>query len=220
VVFMPLYLQLVRGYAPAQAGLIVLPQLVGLLSASIVGGQLVSRFGRYKPFIVAGVALITVSLLAIGLLIPYQAPLPVLMAVLLTLGVGGGLSMPNLTLAVQSTVPSTRVGAATAFMGFSNSLAGASGIAISGSILASRVRDYIAAHLAEPALSRVARVGVTELHTLVPAEQTLLLNAYQHAIATTFLTSGVIAVAAVILSTLVPNRELSAATPMPRMFEE
>jgi hypothetical protein len=66
----------------------------------------------------------------------------------------------------------------------------------------------------------VARVGVTELHTLVPAEQTLLLNAYQHAIATTFLTSGVIAVAAVILSILVPDRELSAATPMPRLLDE
>jgi EmrB/QacA subfamily drug resistance transporter len=220
VVFLPLYLQLVRGFPPAQAGLIVLPQLVGLMSASIFGGLMVSRFGRYKPFIVVGVTLIAGSLTALGVLISSAAPLPMLMGALLVLGTGGGLCMPNLTVAVQNAVRPARVGAATAFLGFSHALASASGIAISGSILANRVRAHIATRYVEPDLSRLARVGVTELHRLVPAERAVLLAAYQHAIAVTFMTSGVIAVITIILSTRVPNRELSGDRPMPALFED
>jgi EmrB/QacA subfamily drug resistance transporter len=220
VVFLPLYLQLVRGFVPAQAGLIVVPQLLGLLCASITGGLLVSKFGRYKPFIITGIVLIASSLATIGFLVSHEAPLPLLMGALLTLGIGGGLVMPNLVVAVQNAVPTPRLGAATAFLGFSHALASASGVATSGAILAGRVREHVAARVSGAEAVRLAAAGVTDLHHFSAPEQAILIVAYERAIATTFLTGGTIAIATVAMSLLVPQRELRRERPPAPLFEE
>src|SRR5437762_13475850 len=62
VTYLPLYLQDVKGHSPTTSGLLILPLMVGLLITSIGSGQLISRFGRYKPFPVAGTAIMAVGL--------------------------------------------------------------------------------------------------------------------------------------------------------------
>ncbi len=208
IVFLPLYLQLVLGFPPAEAGMIIVPQLVGLLTASVFGGILVSRTGQYKYFIVGGLALICVSLTAIGTLITIRAPLPLLMIGLLFLGLGGGCCMPNLTVAVQNAVARERLGAATSFLSFSHTLAAAAGAATSGALLTSRLRAYIAARTAEADVERLVHVGVPDVAALDAAMREILLAAYTHAMATTFLSGGAMVAIAVVASLFIPAREL------------
>jgi EmrB/QacA subfamily drug resistance transporter len=208
VVYLPLYLQMVRGFDPAQAGLIIVPQLAGLLLSSIGGGMIVSRVGRYKPFITAGVTTNGISLATIGAFVHFDAPLPFIMIGLLMLGIGGGMCMPNMTVAVQNAVSRKQLGAATAFTTFANTLAAAAGVATSGAILVGRVRIYIAAHAHPAAVDKLANSGVKEVHLLSMADQAIVHGAYAHAISATFLWGGLMVAASAIASLFIPNREL------------
>jgi len=220
VVFLPLYLQLARGFTPAQAGLIIVPQLGGLVLSSVLGGRTVSRTGHYRPLIVTGVVAIGSSLVAIGGAILAEAPLPFIMVGLATLGIGGGLAMPNLSVAVQNAVPREQLGAATSFNGFGNTLAAASGIATSGAILTGRVHAYIAAHATRDDAALLRHVGVTETAGLAPTARAVLIAAYSHAVATTFLTGGALVVVAVVAALCIPARELRNDLPVPSPFSE
>lgn len=208
VVFLPLYLQMARGINAAASGAIMVPQLLGLLTASIFGGRLITRIGRYKPFIVGGVLLIAVSLAAIGWLALNHAPIPLLVVALVFLGMGGGLSMPTITLAAQSTVGRHQLGAATSMMAFFHSVSAASGAAISGTIVTARVKSFLEARAETPSARYLSSIGVDDLPQLSPHFAALVQGAYEHAIALAFLTGGGAILLAVLSAASMPDRSL------------
>ena len=134
LLFLPLYFQTVRHITPTLSGLRLLPMLAGMLSMSIVSGQLISLRGRYKSFVIWGTAV-----LAIG--IGWMTTIKVdtsgweISLMLLTVGIGVGLFMQVLLLAVQNAIPPENMGAGTASVTFFRTLGGAVGAAVLGAVL-------------------------------------------------------------------------------------
>ncbi len=142
-VFLGQYFQVARGYSPTAAGLLTLPMIIGSMVSATISGQMITRFGRWKVYLVAGAALMTVGF---GLLATIDAhtDMRILGVYLFVLGIGMGMTMQNLVLAVQNNVSPANLGAATSTVTFFRSLGGASGVSVLGAVLSSHVSDLIA----------------------------------------------------------------------------
>jgi EmrB/QacA subfamily drug resistance transporter len=139
---LPLYLQIVRGASPTQAGLQLIPLTGGIMFGSILSGQLISRTGRYKIYPMIGSALMVVGMLlfhSIGADTPYWQ-VGIYMAVF---GVGLGNLMQPLILAVQNAMPPRDIGVATSSATFFRQMGGTLGVAVFLSVLFSSVPDKI-----------------------------------------------------------------------------
>ena len=139
----PLYLQIVKGASPTKSGLLLLPLVGGLMLASLGSGRLIARTGRYKIFPVVGSVLM---LIGMGLLITTGADTAlwqtdVFMAIF---GIGLGLNMQSLVLAMQNAVPAKDMGVASAGSTFFRSVGGTLGTAIFLSVLFSQAGSKIA----------------------------------------------------------------------------
>jgi EmrB/QacA subfamily drug resistance transporter len=134
IIYVPFYLQLVRGYSATAAGLLMLPLMVGIIAASVGSGRVISRIGRYKPFPVAGTAILTAGLLLMSRL-TVQTPIGLIAGVLVVIGAGVGLTMQTLVIAVQNDSDPAELGVATSAVSFSRSLGGATGTAVFGAIV-------------------------------------------------------------------------------------
>jgi EmrB/QacA subfamily drug resistance transporter len=112
VTYLPLFLQIVKGHSPTSSGLLLTPMMAGVLVTSIGSGQLISRLGRYRPFPIAGTALMTVAMF---LLSGISVTMPVWQTAIymLVLGFGLGMTMQVLVLAAQNSVPYEQLGVAT-----------------------------------------------------------------------------------------------------------
>jgi EmrB/QacA subfamily drug resistance transporter len=201
-VFLGQYLQISRGYSPTEAGLLTIPMVGGLFLSSTVSGILITRFGRWKGFLVGGGVLI---LGGFGLLstIDHETNMVVLCTFLFVLGVGIGMTMQNLVLAVQNTVAASDLGAASSAVAFFRSLGGAIGVSVLGAILTGRVGDLIAAGLAgTPGGAQVAAgsggVGLANLADAPAAVQTLIRVSYGDATGRIFLISAAVSVISLI----------------------
>ena len=139
---LPLYLQIVKGASPTEAGLLLLPLTFGIMAASIFSGQVIARTGRYKKFPVLGCALLVAAL---GLLstIGVDTPLWQTMVFATVFGVGLGFNMQPLVLAVQNAVPPQDMGVATSSATFFRQMGGTLGTAVFLSVLFSTVGGRI-----------------------------------------------------------------------------
>ncbi len=189
MVFVPLYFQLVLGMTPARAGAMLLPQVVGMLLTSVIGGRIVSRLGRAKPFLLAGIGLEAVALVSLALFAYLAVSPAVFLVSMAILGLGMGMGMPNLTTSVQNAVAYNELGAATGAMTFLRSLGGAVGVAASGSIMTSRLSGQVD-------VAALTQHGMQALIGITPAQQAALSDAYRVALTGSFLLSGVVMTAA------------------------
>ncbi|WP_306768304.1 MDR family MFS transporter [Roseomonas sp. AR75] len=207
-VFLPLYFQLVFGMSPARAGAMLLPQVIGMVLTSVIGGRIVSKLGRNKPFLLAGLGLEAVALASLAVLAYTAAPPPLFLVSMALLGLGMGMGMPNLTVAVQNAVSQRELGAATGAMTFLRSLGGALGVAASGAIMSARLAS--ASGAAGPTLdvAALARQGAEALSALTPAQHALLGDAYRTALTGCFTLSGVVMSAAFLLVLGLPEQTL------------
>ncbi|WP_424183478.1 MFS transporter [Actinokineospora sp. G85] len=139
----PQYLQIVRGQTPTEAGLFMVPLMVGIMAGSIVSGQLTSRTGRYKVFPVIGSALLVVGMVLFHR-VEVDTPLWQPMVFMTIFGLGLGNCMQTLTVAAQNAVPTRDMGVATASSTFFRQLGGTLGVAVFLSLLFSTVGDNIA----------------------------------------------------------------------------
>ncbi|WP_078901513.1 MDR family MFS transporter [Actinacidiphila yeochonensis] len=130
----PLYLQIVKGASPTKSGLLTLPLVAGLMIASVVAGQLVARTGRYKIFPVVGSLLMVIGM-AVMITIGADTPLWQTDVYMAVFGVGLGLNMQSLVLAMQNSVPAKDMGVASAASSFFRSIGGTLGTAIFLSVL-------------------------------------------------------------------------------------
>ncbi|MGX7823928.1 MDR family MFS transporter [Actinokineospora sp. 24-640] len=157
----PQYLQIVRGYSPTEAGLMMLPMMLGIMAASIFSGRYTSKTGRYKIFPVIGTALLVIGLLlfhTVAVDTPIWQPL-VYMALF---GLGLGNCMQTLTVAAQNAVPFGDMGVATASVTFFRQLGGTLGVAVFLSLLFSTVADNIATAFRAAAASPEFRAALAD----------------------------------------------------------
>jgi len=201
-VFLGQYLQISRGYSPTAAGLLTIPMVAGLLLSSTVSGLLITRTGRWKGFLLGGSILVVAGF---GLLstIDHETNMVLLGVFLFVLGVGIGMTMQNLVLAVQNTVAATDLGAASSAVAFFRSLGGTIGVSVLGAVLSSHVGDLIGKGLAAiPGAAAAAAgsgdVGLADFGQAPPVIRTLIRVSYGDATGRIFLISAVVAAVAVV----------------------
>ena len=148
IMILPLYMQIVHGASPTQSGLLMLPMVGGMMIASISSGRVISRTGRIRMFPIVGSAVIVLGLFLLSFTTA-DTPLPVVSVFMFVLGTGLGSCMQPLLLTVQSAVPPTEIGVATASATFFRQMGGTLGVAVFLSILFSTVGPNIETALEE-----------------------------------------------------------------------
>ncbi|GAA4056196.1 MFS transporter [Streptomyces shaanxiensis] len=187
--YLPTFLQMVDGATATESGLLMLPMMGGIVGASIISGQLISRTGRYKLHPVLGSAL---SVAGMWLLSRLDADTPRLhysiwMAVL---GAGIGMVMPVLILAVQNSVRPADLGTATSANNYFRQIGGSVGAAIFGTLFADRLADALAVHLPTRAgaeLPDPESITPQLVHALPPDLRDGYIRAYAEAMPRIFL---------------------------------
>jgi EmrB/QacA subfamily drug resistance transporter len=159
--FLGQYFQLARGYTPTHAGLLTIPLMTAMLLSSTICGQIVSRTGKWKRFLVAGGILLTAGLGLLGT-IDHETPIWHLGIFMAMMGLGLGAMMQNLVLAVQNTVDVRDIGATSASVAFFRSLGGAIGVSVLGAVLADQVQTKI--------MAGIAALGAAASGTQLPAD--------------------------------------------------
>jgi len=213
VIFLPLFFQLVLGFAPARAGLMLAPMTGGVVVASFLGGRLVSRTGRYKIFPVVGLAAATLAFLSVMWAALAGASISFVEISLVALGMGFGLVMPNLMVAIQNAVLPIELGSATAASTFFRSLGGTFGVAISGAIMTAQLQTPHAekwAGMGNGARSLLEQ-GIQQIEQLPAMQKEIAIGAYRHAISTTFMLGSVIIALAFILVLFLPEHPLKTS---------
>jgi EmrB/QacA subfamily drug resistance transporter len=205
IVYLSIYLQVVYGSTPTEAGLQLLPFMVGMLVTSIGSGLLITKFGRYKIFPIIGTALATVGLLLFSRL-GADTPYWQIAVAMLVLGTGLGNVMQVLVLAVQNSVPPREIGSATSASTFFRSIGGSFGTAVFGAVFASRLAVELAAVVPGGSLPDGGATGSLDvIRSLPSAVQDLVLDAFARAIDTTFLVAVPIMAVAFVLALFLPE---------------
>lgn len=215
IVYMPLFLQLLLGLSPTASGMLLLPLTLGISATAIISGRMISRTGRYRVFPILGFALALATFLALGGLDATESPLFVGIC-LLALGLGFGMTLPVLMVAVQNAVAARDLAAATAATGFFRSMGGALGVALFGSILANRVAAGLAETVGEAAGQldmRTLEGGPEQILALPPALRDAVAAAFAHAYDVMFLAAAPAALLALVLALRL--RELPLRTTAP-----
>ncbi|MFF1447177.1 DHA2 family efflux MFS transporter permease subunit [Streptomyces sp. NPDC058274] len=144
--YLPTFLQVVQGISPTMSGVHMLPMVFGLLISSTASGQIVSRTGRWKVFPIAGTGVTTLGLLLLHQL-DENSGTATMSAFFFVFGLGLGLVMQVLVLIVQNAVSYEDLGVATSGATFFRSIGASFGVAIFGTIFASRLGDKLTAAL-------------------------------------------------------------------------
>lgn len=150
-VFLGQYYQIARGYSPTHAGLMTIPMVLGLFLSSTIAGQIISRTGRTKPFLVGGSIVLVIGLTLLST-VDAGTNLTLMGCYLALMGIGVGALMQNLVLVVQNTIPMQDMGSSTAVVTFFRTLGGSAGVSVLGAVLATKVSEYITSTLADRGL--------------------------------------------------------------------
>ncbi|MFD7290179.1 MFS transporter [Streptomyces sp. NPDC059863] len=185
--YLPTYLQMVDGASATESGLLMLPMMGGVVIASIVSGQLISRTGRYKIYPVLGGVLSVAGMWLLSRLDVDTSQLESGVAQAI-LGLGMGLVMPVLILAVQNAVPPADLGTATSANNYFRQIGGSVGAAIFGTLFANRLADALADRVpAGSGLPDVESITPQAVHALPPALRDGYIQAYADAMPRIFL---------------------------------
>ncbi|MCT2278968.1 MFS transporter [Micromonospora chalcea] len=225
IIFIPLYLQIVKGASPTRSGLLMLPMMAGVIITSIVTGRAMSRIGRYKWFPVAGAAVLVVGMLLFQQL-QVATTLWAAFGYMVVIGIGLGLCMQSLILAVQNAVSVRELGAGTSSATFFRSLGGSFGVAILGAVLSSRLTTELAGRLPgalaqlppeqRAAVSTGGNFSINDPAAILalPAPvRAAVQAAFVESLHLVFLTTGLIAIVAVLVTLAMPNHQLRGTGP-------
>jgi EmrB/QacA subfamily drug resistance transporter len=215
VVFLPLFFQLVLSAPASKAGLMLSPLMGGVIVASVAGGRLLSRTGRYKFLPVTGLATATVAFLLLSHLANRSGGVLPLELALVMLGAGLGLVMPNLTTAIQNAVEPEDLGVATSSAAFFRSLGGALGVALSGAWMTSQLHRLLPASPTESLGTHAVDRSVTAITALPEPQRLLVVNAYRQAIGSSFVLGALVAGLALLIVLALPERPLRSRPALP-----
>ena len=218
LVVLPLYLQIVRGGSPTEAGLQLTPLMLGIFVTSSVSGIFMKRTGRYKPLPIAGTALMFLALVLMSTL-GVDTPLWQAMTYMVLMGMGLGLSMQTLVIAVQNALPPADMGVATSSVTFFRSLGGTLGAAVSLAILfgslAGNIQDRArAAGLPQAVVDRFSSASSLNdssvIATLPDAVRQVVLQGFADSMQMVFAVVAALLVPAFVLSLLTKEIPLRA----------
>src|SRR5689334_1083517 len=216
-VFLSQYFQLSLGKSPTQAGLLGLPLIFGLLVSSTVAGQLITKYGRWKAFLVAGAAVMVAGMLLLST-ITAQTTVFMVGVDMFVLGVGVGMLMQNLVLAAQNDVPARDLGATTSTLTFFRSLGGAIGVSALGAVLASKVSSLAAEKFGPMGGSGEAKVP--DLSVLPPEVKAVIADIYATATSELFLVGAPFAALALLAVVFIKEKPLKEQSGDDRLAAE
>lgn len=201
--FLGQYFQVAQGDSPTEAGLLTIPLMVAAMISSTVAGQIISRSGRWKGFLVGGGVLLTLGLLGLSTL-RHDTPQWQAGVSMAVMGLGMGALMQNLVLAVQNTVDVRDIGASSASVAFFRTLGGAVGVSALGAVLANQVQDSVTAGIktlgpqAAAAAAQSNSGGTLDLKHMPDALAAIVRRGYGDATGHVFLIAALVAVVALV----------------------
>ncbi|MFC4905547.1 MDR family MFS transporter [Kocuria oceani] len=210
--YLPTFLQMVNGASATASGLMMIPMTAGMLVATIGTGQLISRTGRYKGYIVTGPVILAVGLVMLSRISADSAYL-FTAAAMFVVGLGVGCLMQNLLVIVQNSVARRDMGAATSATNYFRQIGASFGISMFGSLFVARLDDQMAS--LPPGLPLPAgEAGISSLTpellaSLPPQAQEAIVNGFAQALPPVFLLGVPIALAGLILAIFIKETPLS-----------
>ncbi|MBA3657605.1 MAG: MFS transporter, partial [Gemmatimonadaceae bacterium] len=210
VTYLPLYLQIVKGASPTNSGLQMIPMMGGMLITSIISGQFISRTGYYRKLPIIGTAVMATGLFFFSRM-GASTSLAQTMATMLVTGLGLGMVMQVLVIAVQNAVDHKDLGVATSAATLFRLMGGSVGTAALGALFSSRLSANLRAFLpasAEGTSQSVNSISPQMLNAMSPAMRAGYAHAFTNSLETVFLTATGIALFGFALSWLMPNRKL------------
>ncbi|MEV5962860.1 MDR family MFS transporter [Kribbella sp. NPDC051952] len=214
-VFLAQYFQIAQGYSPTKAGLMSLPLILGMMVASTIAGGLITKYGKWKIYLVIGSVLLPIGLGLFGTIDAHTSKY-MLWAFMVVLGVGIGLVMQNLVLAAQNDVPAKELGAATSSVSFFRSMGGTIGVSVLGAILANKVTETLNPGGASAGGSN----AVPNIAELPDEVRTVVENAYGAATADLFTMSVPFAVLALVAVLFIKEKALLTTSGAERRANE
>ena len=201
IIMLPLYLQVVKGDSATSAGLKLIPFMIGIVSMSIVSGKMITKHGHYKRFPIIGLALMTIGLAMLSTLTA-TTPFWKLSIYAVLIGAGLGFSMQTVVIALQNSVDFRDLGVATSANTFFRSIGATIGVALFGTVYASRLAHNLPIEIEKLRASNpAALVGATPekfealkentavLQSFSPELQVGIINAFVNSFHIVFLTA-------------------------------
>ncbi|MGP3636091.1 MFS transporter [Streptomyces sp. 24-1644] len=216
-VFFSQYFQLARDKSPTMSGVMTIPMIAGLFLSSTVSGQVITKTGRWKAWLVSGGFLVTAGLGMLGT-IRYDTEYWQIAVYMFVMGLGIGMMMQNLVLATQNQVAPADLGSASSVVTFFRSLGGAIGVSALGAVMANRVTHYVKDGLADLGPEGAAMGhggtgggGIPDLDTLPGPFRTVVEAAYGHAVGDVFLYAAPAALVAFIVTIFIKEVALKTS---------
>jgi EmrB/QacA subfamily drug resistance transporter len=206
--FLGQYYQVARGATPTEAGLLTLPMIAGNLVGSVVSGQLISRYGKWKRFLIGGTVFLIGGLALAGTM-DHTTELWLTGLYTAIFGIGLGMLMQNLVLAVQNTVKASDIGSASASVAFFRSVGGAIGVSVLGAVMANHVKDLATDGLTRLGIQASGNSGATlDLKDLPAPVAEVMRAAYGDATAGIFMISAAVSVVALLAVLFIKEKPL------------
>ncbi|HXW39299.1 MAG TPA: MDR family MFS transporter [Acidimicrobiales bacterium] len=224
VIYLPVYLQLVDGVSATISGLLLIPLMLGVLVASALSGQVVSRTGIYKPFPIVGCVLASIGMFLLSRL-DLATPHWLLSIYVIVLGAGLGLTMQVMVLATQNAVPARQIGTATAAVVFFRSLGGVFGAALFGAVFIAGLNHWIPLLVPGAASASIHVNGSfsmsrTQLATYPPTVQHGILEAFVRSLHSMFLIGVPVALVMLVGAVLLKQVRLRTSSALERSGQE
>lgn len=223
-VYLAQYMQLSRGATPTEAGLMTLPMMAGLLLSSMVIGQLVTRFGKWKGYLVLGAVLLIAGSVTLSTL-HYDTPFALVSLYMFLMGAGVGMTMQNLVLIVQNVAKPSEMGVASSGVTFFRSLGGTVGVSVMGAVLANSLTGLFSdgkerlgaaiAQLGEKGADVAAQLSggtLPEVRLLPEPVRSIIEDFYAQAISHAFVIGIPLAIISLVAILFLPNRPLTTMT--------
>ena len=224
IVMLPLYLQVVKGNSATEAGLKLIPLMLGIVSMSIFSGKRITTTGKYKIFPIVGAAVMTLGLILMSTL-NETTSFGVLSIYAILVGAGLGLSMQTIVIALQNSVDFQDMGIATSSNTFFRSLGGAFGTAIFGTIFSNRIAYYLQDNIAslqstdpqslagfDPAKLEQITTNTSIITTLPPTIRDTVLHSFAQTFHVVFLAAAPITFIGFVLAFFLKEKPLQSST--------
>jgi EmrB/QacA subfamily drug resistance transporter len=206
ITYLPVFLQIVKEMSPTSSGLQLTPMMGGLLVTSIAAGRSISRWGRWRPFPIAGTAIAVVGMALLSRLSVHSATTSAALY-MLVLGLGLGMVMQVLVLAVQNAVDPRYMGTATSGTILFRQVGGSVGIAIFGAIFANRLHAELVSRGIHTASKTASPAAIRQLP---PAARHAYADAIAASLHPVFLVAAGVSVVAFLLTWLFRETPLRA----------